>query len=67
MDNKTKALYLAADVAYSEMAFAVHDLAGRRLSEKQINYRSKRLAKAADELHAALKPFASREGDRSNG
>ena len=60
MDAKTKALFDAADVAYSEMAFAVHDLAGRRLSEGQIEYRSKRLAKAADALGAALKAIDPR-------
>jgi hypothetical protein len=60
MDAKTKRLFDAADIAYSEMAFAVHDLAGRRLSEKQIDYRSERLAKAADELHAALKAIDGR-------
>ena len=47
-------LYEVADIAYSEMAFAVHDLASRRLSERQIDYRSKRLAKTADELRAVL-------------
>ena len=45
----------AAEWAYSEIAFAVHDLAGRRLnSEEAIDRRSERLAKAADRLRAAL-------------
>lgn len=53
----------AAEAAYYEMAFAVHDLAGRRLdSEVAIDRRSQRLAQAADRLRAALD--ASRE-DRS--
>jgi hypothetical protein len=58
MDQLIQRLYHAADIAYSEMAFAVHDLAGRRLSEEQIDYRSERLAKAADALHLALKNAA---------
>lgn len=45
----------AAEAAYSEMAFAVQDLAGRRLtSDEAIDRRSERLAKAADELRIAI-------------
>lgn len=61
MDAKTKRLFDAADIAYSEMAFAVHDIAGRRLTSAALmDRRAQRLAKAADELHAALKAIDGR-------
>lgn len=45
----------AAEAAYSEMAFAVQDIAGRRLDcEAAIDQRSKRLAAAADNLRKAI-------------
>ena len=44
-----------AEAAYSEMAFACHDLAGRRLtSDALIEIRANKLAKCADELRTVL-------------
>lgn len=44
-----------AEIAYSELAFAVHDLAGRRLyNDSDIDRRAEKLAKCADELRRAL-------------
>ncbi len=52
-----------ADIAYSQMAFAVQDLALRRLSDEQISYRSERLARAADALFVALEVARAELGE----
>ena len=53
--NTLSQLRDAAENAYSELAFAVHDLAGRRLyNDSDIDRRAERLAKCADELRNVL-------------
>ena len=52
--QKPASLRSIAELAYSEMAFTIHDLMSGRVSQEQIEYRTKRLAHVADDLRDAL-------------